>query len=284
MGFCGPASRFQDRPRGGFPALGQTRPLANSLRRTRNRLPSANNVKIWAVLGKADGAKGRNAAGVRGKHMRIKEGTFACLVDVGGREETMWINLHGSSSKGLFLRSLESSSAELEGTIGAAFVDRLLNNHQLLCQDLPASHARLAIRLAVDLGIDPDNYENADMRVLCNFAAVWLAGDRAASMGILPRSRDEVEKAVKTAANSWVKIRQIGKHRSYASTASTAAANRYPATVCIQTVRGGARSIWPWTPQLLTSARWSSLPSAMATGRSCRSCSTRSPMMKRSAR
>ncbi|MFN3724350.1 MAG: hypothetical protein ACK4VZ_15025 [Paracoccaceae bacterium] len=125
----------------------------------------------------------------------------------------MWINLHGCSSKGLFLRSLEASSAELAGTIGAAFVYRLLNNHELLRQDLPAWHARLAIRLAVELGIDPDDDENAHMRVLCHFAAVWLAGDRAASMGILPCSRDEVEKAVKIAANSWAKIRQIGKHQ-----------------------------------------------------------------------
>ena len=38
-----------------------------------------------------------------------------------------------------------------------------------------------------------------------------------------------------------------------ASMAFRADANRCPATVCLQTVRGGARCIWPWTPPLRTS-------------------------------
>ncbi|MFN4128919.1 MAG: DUF927 domain-containing protein, partial [Paracoccaceae bacterium] len=172
---------------------------------------STSEYPVWE-LAQADAAKGKNSSGVRGKRMRIKEGTFVRLIDVGGREEAMWQSLHGCPSKGLFLRSVERCSAELAGVIGPAFVHRLLNNHELLGRDLRSWHSRWMERLAIDLGIDPDVDDGANMRVLGHFAAVWLAGDRAASMGILPCFRDEVEKAVLTAAHFWARIRGIGKY------------------------------------------------------------------------
>lgn len=46
----------------------------------------------------------------------------------------------------------------------------------------------------------------------------------------------------------------------------------------------GARSIWPWTLPRLTSGRWNLPPAAMATVPFCRSCSTRYPTTKGSAR
>lgn len=166
---------------------------------------------VW-VLAQFDAAKGKYSSGARGKQMRIKEGTFVRLIDVGGREETMWSDLHGERSKGLFLRTLEASSADLAGTVGPAFVYRLVNNQKLLGQDLKAWHARMMYCLAKDLGIDPDEDDGAFMRVMGHFCAVWLAGDRASAMEILPYSRKEVAQAVRTAAHSWAKIRKVGKY------------------------------------------------------------------------
>lgn len=53
--------------------------------------------------------------------------------------------------------------------------------------------------------------------------------------------------------------------------------NGRPASMAFRAVANGARCIWPWTRPLRTSGRWNSPPAAMATARSCRSCSTRSP-------
>ena len=59
---------------------------------------------------------------------------------------------------------------------------------------------------------------------------------------------------------------------------------RQRATVCLQTVRGGVRSIWPWIRRHQTSERWNSPPAAMVTALFCQNCSTRSPWAKKSAR
>jgi hypothetical protein len=62
-----------------------------------------------------------------------------------------------------------------------------------------------------------------------------------------------------------------------------AVANRCPATVCQQTVRGGARYILPWIMTLRTSGRWNSPPEAMVTAPCCQNCSIRFPKANRSA-
>jgi hypothetical protein len=142
----------------------------------------------------------------------VQEGTFVRLLDIGGREQTIWRNAHGHTDIPAMLTALDIASQETAGIAGPAFLQKLIPALASKPGDFRAIFEKKTRELAVDLGIDAGSGLSPETRVMRHFAVVLLAGELAARFGLLPQTRQQVRAAVLEAADSWAKIRGLGRH------------------------------------------------------------------------
>ncbi|PZX36742.1 uncharacterized protein DUF927 [Roseinatronobacter thiooxidans] len=143
----------------------------------------------------------------------VQEGTFVRLLDIGGRDHKIWRKAHGHTDIPAMLSALDIASQETAGIAGPAFVQKLLAPLSCNQGDLRAAFETQSRELAVELGIDAGSGLSPETRVMRHFAVVLLAGQLAVRFGLLPQTVQQVRAAVLEAADSWAKIRGLGRHR-----------------------------------------------------------------------
>jgi hypothetical protein len=143
----------------------------------------------------------------------VQEGTFVRLVDIGGKDQTLWRTAHGYADLPALLTALDIAAQETAGVAGPAFVQKLLGPLSRKPEAFRAVFEMLTRDLAKELGIAAGSELSPETRIMRHFAVVLLAGELAVRFGLLPQTRQQVRAAVLEAADSWARIRCLGRHR-----------------------------------------------------------------------
>lgn len=143
----------------------------------------------------------------------VQEGTFVRLVDIGGRDQTIWRSALGHADIPAMLTALDIASQETAGVAGPAFMRKLISMLPSKSGDFRAVFEKRTRELSEVLGLTPGPGLSPESRVMRHFAVVLLAGEMVVRFGLLPQTPQQVRAAVLEAADSWAKIRGLGKHR-----------------------------------------------------------------------
>lgn len=143
----------------------------------------------------------------------VQEGTFVRLVDIGGKDQTIWRTAHGHADAPAMLTALDIASQETAGVAGPIFVEKLIIALSRQPGGFRAVFEKRTRELSEALGIIAGSALSPETRVMRHFAVVLLAGEMASRFGLLPQTPQQVRAAVLEAADSWAKIRGLGKHR-----------------------------------------------------------------------
>ena len=143
----------------------------------------------------------------------VQEGTFVRLVDIGGKDQTIWRSAHGHADTPAMLTALDIASQETAGVVGPAFAEKLIIALSRQPGGFRAVFEKRTRELAEALGITAGSAPSPETRVMRHFAVVLLAGEMAVRFGLLPQTPQQVRAAVLEAADSWARIRCLGKHR-----------------------------------------------------------------------
>ncbi len=127
---------------------------------------------------------------------RVKGGQIVRLIDIPATHPITGVgiieNLHGSESTARFVDALKRSCADHYGHAGPAFIEELIK------KGLPTVRAELkaAFQGAVNL-LTPKDASPELQRIVKRIALVAVAGEKAASLSILPWSASEAIEAAK---------------------------------------------------------------------------------------
>jgi len=122
----------------------------------------------------------------------------------------MFPNLHGEPSIGAISLKLRASVEEHYGTIGASWIQHLVDNQLELKASLQDKMKEIQVTLLAS--IDVDEPSEAQREVAKSFAAIACAGEEAISCGLMPWSNGSAIKAATTCYRAW------HKHETGAST------------------------------------------------------------------
>lgn len=142
----------------------------------------------------------------------VPEGLFVRLIDIGGRDQKIW--RHGPDvDVAAEMGALDRASQATAGVAGPAFVracaQMLLASRQARTR---AMFAKSCKDLKAYLGVAHLNDLTPEGRVVRHFALVQSAGILASHAQILPQSPAQITAAVRAAADSWARIRGVGRH------------------------------------------------------------------------